>query len=200
MAGVVRSAEPGYTVIMDVKVNAVGVAEDARLVHSDSYDLGQFAPLMARQMKFDPRIEDGKPVASVQRVPLFFPVEGDGGAEAGRAPVPELKMPSQPEYPRELRKSETPGGAIFHLQVDAKGRVKEVSVVRASHPEFGKSGAAALKRWNFVPPKQNGNAIATEFHLAMVFEIEGKRPAWKWYVAPRPAMSAAFVVSGMMVR
>lgn len=193
-------ATSGYTVTVDVTVNAEGKAEGVRVVHSDYFDLGEMAPHFARAMKFEPQVRDGVPIASIQRVPLFFPVDGDGGEEAGKRPVAQLRRPTQPDYPRALRYSGTPGGAIFLLKVDAQGGVREVSTVRTSHAEFARTGAAALKQWKFTPPKVDGKSVATEFHLAMAFEIEGRRPEWKWYVAPRPALPAAFVVGGAMVR
>lgn len=192
-----KAEASGYTVTIDVNVTAAGAVESAELVESDSSYLGRVALRMVRQMTFNPRVQDGAAVPSVQRVPLFFPVDGDAGADAARPPVPALRVPAMPTYPFEMARNSVPGGAHVHLQIDDRGQVKKLKVLRASAPEFGRACEQTLKNWKFSIPKDK--VYAAEFTVAVAFEVAGRTPEWKWYVAPRPAMKDAFVVSAFLL-
>jgi TonB family protein len=149
---------------------------------------------MAAQIKQPVRLEDGKPVKFKARAPFNFPVEDDEGAASNAGPKPALHSIEQPVYPEALAAAKTPGGAIIELIVGADGAVKSVKVLRASHPEFGASAEAAVKKWVFVPAKKDGIAIETRWRIAVAFALDGHEPNWTWRIAPRPSLGSHTVV------
>lgn len=190
---------PGYTVEVDVTVSAEGAVEEVKIVQADTYDLGVMAAGVAKSRTYRPQIKEDQPIRSVQRLPLFFPVEGDLGPESNREPKPELKEPVAPRYPAAMRKAGQPGGAILRVVVGPNGRVRDLTLVRASHPDFGASALEAVRRWRFDPARKEGTPVEAQFNLAVAFEVSGAAPEWQWYVPPRPAFTAAFILSGEMV-
>lgn len=198
-AGAEEGHVSGYTVEVDVSMSAQGTVEDVKVVQADTYDLGVLAVRLAKSRAYRPQIQEGRPVPAVQRLPLFFPVEGDLGPENNREPKPELKRPVAPDYPVAMRSANQPGGAIVRVVVGQDGRVREVALVRASHPDFGASAVEAVRQWRFGPAQKEGAPVESQFNVAVAFEISGKEPEWQWYVPPRPAFKAAFILSGVMV-
>lgn len=199
--GVCVRAEPlapanaGYEVIVDVTVGPDGKIEQVQVVHADIPLLGRVGVAMARRLKLTPRMENGEAVRSVQRAPIFFPVEGDLGPEAMKRPLPTPRLQPAPNYPFELRRAGKPGGAIVSMLVDKKGDVREAKLVRASEPDFGRASLQAANTWRFKPATENGAPVESRVNVAFVFEADGKGPDWKWYLAPRPALDAYIVTA-----
>ncbi len=189
---------PGYVVTVDLELDENGKPRQVTLVHSDNQTLGRIAVGMAKQMTFQPVMENGRPVAATLRAPLFFPVEGDGGPEANQRPLPKLRIAPTPTYPHEMVRSMRAGGAIFSLLVSPSGKIKHAKLLRASEDAFARACAEALKKWQFTPAQENGQAIEARVNVAFAFETGGVAPGWIWYVAPRPALEA-YVVSGARI-
>ncbi len=184
--------KPGYTVVLDVTFNEKGEAVEGKIYQSDDFMgeqiLNQIAMQLAGKVKQEPRMKDGKPVQFTARIPFHFPVEGDEGAAANEAPKPKIHSAVKAEYPVDLAKANEPGGAIMELVIGADGNIKDVRVLRASHPEFGQAALEAMRRWSFVPALKDGQAVESRWRLAIVFSISGLVPDWQWRVAPRPSL------------
>ena len=193
-------AKPGYKVLLDVDISATGTVEDARIVQSDDFSgeqvLNQIAMLLAAKIHPAQQMKDGQPVKFTVRVPFDFPVEGDEGAAANLAPKPSLhgKSIAQPVYPAALAAKGEMGGAIVELLIDADGHVKNATVLRASHPEFGEAALAAVKQWEFKPAMKDGVPGESRWRLAISFTIDVKEVDWQWRVAPRPSLGGYKVV------
>src|SRR4051794_2649399 len=150
---------PGYKVVVEITFDEKGVAESGTIVESDDPTgaqlLNSIARNLASQVKQPAREENGRPVKFKVRAPFNFAVEDDEGAEANNAPKPALHSIVQPVYPENLAATQTPGGAILELIIGADGAVKNLKVMRASHPEFAKSAQDAVPKWVFVPAKKD---------------------------------------------
>ncbi len=196
--GRAEAPKSGYKVLVEISFDEKGVAEDGKVIESDdpsgSQLLNQIALNLAAQVKQPVRVVDGKPVKFKARAPFDFPVEDDEGAAANNTPKPALHSIEQPVYPENLAATSTPGGAILELIIGADGAVKSVKVMRASHPEFGASAEAAVKKWVFVPAKKDGVAVESRWRIAVAFAMEGHEPDWRWRVAPRPSLGSHTVV------
>ncbi len=194
----ITPARRGYEVTVEVTVEPDGKISDVKPPQTEFYTLGQLAVSAARGLKLVPQTQNGHAVKSVQRVPLFFAVEGDEGPEAMQRPLPRARVQPAPAYPFAMREAGKPGGAIVSLEVDAKGRVAKCHLLRASDKSFGDAALQAAKLWQFVPASQGGKPVASRVNVAFAFEINDGSPEWKWYLAPRPALDA-YVVSTRFV-
>ena len=128
--------------------------------------------------------------------PIKFPVEGDGGAEAKKQPVPRVKYSVPATYPPELRRQAVTRGAIIALEVSAAGKLTGAKVLRASHPEFGKSALATVRTWRFAPAKQDNRPVDAKCSVSVTFLVDGAPPpALEWFLAPRPCLDR-FTLTG----
>jgi TonB family protein len=192
--------KPGYSVVLDLKVNEQGAPEEARVFKSDDgsaeHILEQIALEQAHRMKFDPQVKDGQPVKFTVRRPFMFPIEGDEGPDANLAPKPSLRgrAQMQPVYPAELAAKGEVGSAILEVIVGADGSVRDVTVLRATLREFGESAATAVKQWQFSPAVRNGAPVSSRWRLAIVFQTDVREPSWEWRIAPRPALGSYTVL------
>src|SRR5450432_3030234 len=83
---------PGYTVMVKISFDDKGVGQEATVVESDDPTsdtiLHRIALTLAAQVQQPPHLKDGKPVPFSALVPFDFPVAGDEGAAANKAPRP----------------------------------------------------------------------------------------------------------------
>ena len=190
----------GYTVVVEMRVNADGKIESATVVDSEDVSAGgvltKMAVAMALRMKVPPRQKDGKPVGATFRAPFFFPIENDEGPEAAILPIPRPKQEAavMPAYPPALREAGVVGGAVLELSVDAEGNLTHLTTLRASHPEFEAAAKDALHKWAFVPALKDGKPVASRSRIAIVFETESEMADLEWRIAPRPSLGSFVVI------
>lgn len=120
-------------------------------------------------------------------VPVFTTDAGGGdeGAEGFREPVkpplpvfkasvrdPRFARNFQPDYPPGLLLKELEGTATVKVLIGADGRVRQVIVLRATHPDFGKATEKqALREWRFKPATRDGVAVEDWQTLTVRFDI-----------------------------
>lgn len=189
-------AEPGYTVVVGMKVNPDGSVADASVVRSENDFLSRLALATVRTWKLPPKADAGPGAAYRAEAPVFFPVEDDQGAVADAIPKPQPREVVRPVYPAHLRNSGQVGGAILEFTVDVTGRVRKPEVLRASHREFGEAARRALLLWRFYPAESAGTKVESRVRMAMVFETEATPADWRWLVPPRPAIASYVLTAG----
>lgn len=188
-------AASGYRVVVEITFDEEGAAEEAKIVESDDPTgvqlLNQIAIRLAEDISQAPRTDkDGKPRKFKARAPFDFPIEGDEGPEANKAPKPALREAPLPVYPAALAAAGEVGGAILELAIGADGAVQGVNIMRASHPEFGQAAQAAAAQWKFAPAQKDGVAVASRWRVAINFSVDNKEAEWKWRIAPRPSLGS----------
>jgi TonB family protein len=192
------AAKPGYTVVIDIKMNEQGVPEDAKVVQSDDpsgdHVLEWTAMAKAKAMKQEPRIKEGHAVKYTVKAPFFFPVEGDEGPDNGQVSRPKISSAVQPVYPAEQAARGEIGGAILEAVIRADGTVATVKELRSTQPVFAQAALAAVQQWKFVPAQQDGKAVESRWRLSISFETDVSRNDWMWRVAPRPSLGSYTVV------
>lgn len=191
--------KPGYQVVLDVAMNEQGEAEGARVVRSDDPTkdtlLERVALALAKHLKREPRVIDGKAVKYNVEAPFDFPVPGDNGPAASHWPMPHPKNGQEPKYPEKLAAEGVVGGAILELKVDKQGKLTAVNVLRASHQEFADSAREAVANtWTFGPAMKDGVPVDSICYTAISYSINGKEADWQWRVAPRPNLGGLIVV------
>jgi TonB family protein len=189
---------PGYTVVIDIKMNEQGVPEDAKVVKSDDpsgdHVLEWTAMAKAKAMKVEPRLKDGQAVKFTVRAPFNFPVEGDEGPDNGQITRPKITQAVQPIYPAEQAAVGEIGGAILEAVIRADGTVATVKELRSTQPVFAQAALAAVRQWTFVPAQQAGKAVESRWRLSISFETDVSRNDWMWRVAPRPSLGSYTVI------
>jgi TonB family protein len=191
-------AKPGYTVVIDIRMNEQGVPEDAKVVKSDDpsgdHVLEWTAMAKAKAMKQEPRRKDGQAVKFTVRAPFFFPVEGDEGPDTGRLSRPKIMQAAQPVYPAEQAARGEVGGAILEVVIRSDGTISDLKVLRSTQPVFAQAAETAVRQWTFVPAQADGKAVESRWRLSLSFETDVSRNDWMWRVAPRPSLGSYTVV------
>lgn len=182
--------QSGYKVLLDLVVDEAGAVESATVAESCGFYLDKIARQEALRMKRPVRSENGQPVKYHASVPIFFPVKGDGGIEAQKGPMPVLKTPVMPTYPREMLYKGKAGGAIVQMRIDKKGRVRDVKVIDSSVKIFGDEAVEAVRQWEFKPAMLQGKPVEVIVYQSIAFVCQGMRTSWKWYAPPRPCLDS----------
>lgn len=128
------------------------------------------------------------------RVSVSYPVKNDGEPLPVNLslPVPRVRQP--PSYPFVLRKQGITGGALVQLTINEKGLVKNVEVLRSSHPEFGSSAAQALERWQFSKPaKKDGKPIPITIMQLVTFQLDNQPAPLEWRISPQPSLETFII-------
>lgn len=100
---------------------------------------------------------------------------GASALHAGTA-QPMLKKGEMPEYPDIARAQAIEGVVVIAALVDEKGRVFGAEVVQSVHKSIDKAALEAVKKWAFVPAKQDGEPIMKMVHIPIRFELEKEKP------------------------
>jgi TonB family protein len=74
-----------------------------------------------------------------------------------------------PDYPAELKSQKLAGSAEVKCLVTAKGVVKSVELVSATHPAFGPAAVAAVSKWKFDPAVKNRQFVDAETVVTVEF-------------------------------
>jgi len=201
-ADYVRPQEIGSrTVVLDFTVDENEKAAVIDLVSTEAAGLNPWAQAMVKSGHVKPnspgviKLADGK-----YRATISFPLAGDGSPLPPGITPPKMRLQPGPQYPYELARADTPGGALLRLTINEKAAITKTEIVRASHKEFGSAAVDAVKKWRLAEPaKQDGAPIAVTLFQLITFEIEGKPPAlWEWQMCPEPALPP-FTVSGSYI-
>lgn len=98
---------------------------------------------------------------------------GDGGPVSGIA-LQYLSNP-KPAYPREALRDGLQGTVMLRVVVDEAGNPIEVSVATSSgHRVLDRAAREqVLRKWKFVPARQNGRAVRAVGTVPVAFSING---------------------------
>ncbi len=80
----------------------------------------------------------------------------------------------QPEFPRALKREKIDGSATLTFAVDARGKVSDATVARASRPEFGEAALAVIGEWRFVPKVVGGHPVACRVDMPFEFSAHSR--------------------------
>lgn len=194
------AAKNGYTVTVAIKVDETGKIETVKLIDSEDRSpgdiLNKMAMAMALKTNMPARQKDGKPIKYTAHVPFHFPIEGDEGAASDLLPKPKVvyQGAAMPAYPAQFREQGVVGGAVLELIVDAQGNLKQLTTLRASHPEFEAAAREALSKWKFIAAQKDGQPVQSRARIAIVFETEETMADLRWRVAPRPSIGSFVVI------
>lgn len=75
--------------------------------------------------------------------------------------LPLFKKRVKPDYPESLKKDDRQGEVVLAVDIDEHGIVKNIRVIRSSHPLFAQAAVEALKKSTFTPATRNGMPVPT---------------------------------------
>lgn len=82
------------------------------------------------------------------------------------------RTPEPPEYPQRARRLRQQGIVLVRALVTPSGSVKNVKVFSSSsHPLLDKSALAAVRHWEFVPARNNGQPVASWVQVPVNFVL-----------------------------
>jgi periplasmic protein TonB len=84
---------------------------------------------------------------------------------------PAARFQAQPVYPHGLRRDGVSGSVVLSFVVDSSGSVRDVAVVRSTHPDFEAPAIQAVSKWKFRPGRKASRPVNTRMQVPMVFSI-----------------------------
>lgn len=75
-----------------------------------------------------------------------------------------------PDYPAELKAQKLAGSADVKCLITAKGAVKSVELISATHPAFGPPAVAAVSKWKFDPAVKDRHFADAETVVTVEFK------------------------------
>ena len=89
--------------------------------------------------------------------------------------LPVAKYQTPPQYPYEMRQRGVTGQVVVDFIVDARGNVRNASVVRSTNSAFESAAVAAVGKWKFSPGRKDGRAVMTHMVVPIEFTLDGAR-------------------------
>jgi protein TonB len=90
-------------------------------------------------------------------------------------PMAGVNNPS-PEYPQASRQRGEQGRVNLLVQIDAEGRVRDLSVLATSgYPALDREAERTVRRWRFQPAMQDGRPVFSTLTVGITFQLEGNR-------------------------
>ncbi len=147
-----------------------GYVNNVEVVYATHPDFIPPALKVTENWRYRAALQDGKPVPTRWKETLFTDVVSRGAdpfsiPEKAPADLPtevQYDLPPSIEtvapvvYPYDAMIDGREGSADVAFLVDADGRPRDITVRKASRPEFGHALAAAMAQWRFKPAMKNG--------------------------------------------
>jgi TonB family protein len=96
---------------------------------------------------------------------------GSGFPRILGATPPQLVYKVEPEYTDEARKARYQGAVLLAVDIDARGAVVNVRVIRALGLGLDERAMEAVRRWRFKPAVKNGKAIDFPAAIEVSFHL-----------------------------
>lgn len=85
-----------------------------------------------------------------------------------------------------MRMSGWAGVVTVRAVINEEGRVDDITIMEAAHPEFVAPAVEAIRKWRFEPAQKNGRPVKARIMQEMSFQVEGVPPT-EPLVAPERA-------------
>lgn len=178
--------------VVEAKVNSV--------IPMARTDLADAALAAVKTWTFNPRVVDGKPVASDTTVSVAFsldpnkplavepgvldairisPPQADPMTPAESVPASvnvESRQMHPPHYPAAAIKAHQQGEVMLKVHVDAQGNPIEAAVAKTDPPDMSadlsNAAIAAAMQWQFSPARKHGKAIDGWVNVPITFSLK----------------------------
>ena len=85
-------------------------------------------------------------------------------------PVPVRTV--APDYPAEMRATNTSGIVVLGCDIDDKGAVTEAKVSKTTNEAFNQAALDAVAKWKFRPAQKDGKPVAIHINLPVKFTTQ----------------------------
>jgi TonB family protein len=98
---------------------------------------------------------------------------GSGGGSSGSTiPAPRVDRNPKPVYPLEARDKGYHGQVVLRVEVLSNGLVGQIEIKRSSgYAMLDQSASSAVKRWKFVPARQDGVPVTSWVNIPIKYEL-----------------------------
>ncbi len=182
LAGTTGKAEVAYV------VDATGRVVNTQITEASDPKFGQALAAAVERWKFKPATHKDKSTATIGRVTCKFDNYLPPDAPELRlkkllnegtklTPANKLDAPLNPthqegpRYPLALREKPEAGQAVVEFIIDQDGWVRLPKIISATREEFGWAAAAAVRAWQFDPPRKDGKPVDTKIRVPLDFAI-----------------------------
>ncbi len=110
---------------------------------------------------------------SIRNALLFCALPSATVAWAQVKPARPVRGNQPPVYPQQANDAGVVGDALFRANIDAKGQVSSVTVMRVPRKGLGFEQAIeeAVRAWKFEPARKDGEPIASVFVGKVAFTL-----------------------------
>jgi TonB family protein len=175
-------------VLLEFIIDKTGAVRDPVIVRTNNPGFNEAAIDALLKWKFEPGRVDGELRDTKMQQPFVFDMGGSGARDYVTIPEPtkknQQKLPPElqydrapkamgllePVYPYALLRDRLEGHATVAFLVNAQGKVSQVVVSEASHPEFGFAMAAAVEAFEFIPALKDGKPTNAGLRIERKFD------------------------------
>jgi protein TonB len=88
----------------------------------------------------------------------------------GKVQAPRLIQELQPTYPALAKETRTQGVVVLDCVIDERGNVTQMKLV-SGHPLLVQAALDAVRQWKYQPTLLNGQPVAVEMHVNVIFSM-----------------------------
>lgn len=162
-------------VVVKVIISEAGDVEQADVITGDPV-LTKPSLEAAKQWKFQPYIQNGKPIKVATRIPFDYDTGENvtGVANSKLATLPTKDAQSRlvrmvpPEYPAIARARDLQGTVVLHAIIGKDGSIKDLRPISGS-PVFVPSAMDAVRQWRYKPFLLAGEPVEVETQIVVNF-------------------------------
>ncbi len=166
-------------------VDTYGYVSNVEVVYASHPAFVAPALKVTENWRYRAALEEGKPVATRWQETLYSDVISPGAdpfsipekadaslpAEYHYDMPPSVETPVQVVYPYDAMLDGREGAADVIFVVDTDGRVRDITVRKASRNEFGQALAAAMANWRFKPAMKDGVPAPAVLARGQIFNV-----------------------------
>jgi len=127
----------------------------------------------------EPIVEETPPEPVIEETVSEPPAE-TSQQEVLPAPVPIFQLSNLPRfmrkvnpvYPPNLKRQGINGKVKLSILIDATGKVRDITVLSASHPEFAQAAIDAVKNSSFQAADIGGRPVPTRYKIPFKFRLQ----------------------------
>jgi TonB family protein len=87
------------------------------------------------------------------------------------ATAPKGTYMPNPDFTDKARQKKMNGSVVVEMVVTAKGKVRDIKVVKSLDPGLDKQALAAVKQWEFKPATKDGQPVAVHLTAEVDFRV-----------------------------
>ena len=82
-----------------------------------------------------------------------------------------LLWKNEPEYSEEARKAKLQGTVVLRIEIDARGQVQNIAVLRSLGLGLDERAVESVRRWRFRPGYSGGKPATTSAVVEVSFRL-----------------------------